>query len=635
MSKFLKILKRCRNSKIKKLSIFILSIIIFILVYKSQELWIFKNCSTIDPSPSCKYSWQRLYLLPFFIFFFFYMLIYIDKILIYIKNLDTFLDSLSAKKMFVLNAILVCFISCIFFNIKFSFAIINPKNINWLIIDGGDLSQHYMGWFVFLNSPWEFPLGIIKKLNYPIGTSVGYADPIPLLAFIFKFFIHKINEGFQYSGLWLFSCYFLQAYFSSLIVKNWDCKFIFKFISSILIAITPVFLNRYGHLALDSHWVILASFCIYQSHNLMPNYKLYLHSLLLFFTAWIHPYITLMIFVLHCAVLGKLFLENKYKLNTLIFNFIINSVAIILSWYMIGYFYIGGRNGTQIGYFSANLNAFFNPLVNNSQFLLPLSNWGGQYEGFAYLGAGLILLFIFVIFENWDKKSHIFIKKNFPLLAAIFVLILYALSNDIRFGAVTILKYPIPNSIMDVLGIFQSSGRFIWPLYYFVIISILYLWIKRERNNYKKSIFLIIILIVQFTDIYPMYKSLNYIYGEKFVGNIDVTKWTNIMGTTKDKILFYPAYKPSVYSTNDYINFWYLSAKYNYSVNIGYFSRHDHQLEKENEDIILSQIKTGNLLYDSIYVTKKEDANLFEYALNQKLIKCDGIDNYFVCQKKN
>lgn len=314
MNNFLKFLEMIRNTKIKTFIIILTSILIFIFTYKNQELWLIKNCTGSNSSPSCIYSWQRLYIIPSLVFFLFYIIIWVDKIFLCIKKIDLYLDNLESRRKFLVNAIITVFISIAIFNLRFSFIPLNPFNINWLINNGGDLAIHYMGWFVFRESPWEFPLGIIKNLNYPIGTSVGYTDPIPLLAISLKFLASRVSEDFQYSGIWLFLCYVFQGFFSALILKNWDCKFIFKVFASLLIAITPVFLNRYGHLALDCHWVILASFCLYQSSNLSIKSKILLHSLLLLFGAWVHPYITLILFVLHFSLLISFVLESKYKI---------------------------------------------------------------------------------------------------------------------------------------------------------------------------------------------------------------------------------------------------------------------------------------------------------------------------------
>lgn len=625
--------KKIRDSNSKKFVIFLLGIIVFFVVYRSQEIWIAKNCTLADLSPSCVYKSERLYVLPVFSFILFYILLWLDRVIFYFKKIATNLDSLSTKRSYILNASITCLFAVFIFYIRFSFVPLNPFNINWIIGLGSDLSVHYMGWFVFQQAPWEFPLGIIKNFNFPIGTSVGYTDSIPLLAVIFKIFTHNSTQEIQYSGLWLFSCYVLQAYFSSLIVKNWNCKFIYKIISSVLICMTPVFLNRYGHLAIDAHWVILASFYLYFENNIKVKNKLIWHSLILLFTAWVHPYLTLIMLVLHFSILGKLYLIDSYKIKAIVYNLIFICTFILISWYLIGYFYISSSTGSSIGFYSANLNSFFNPFKNNSQFINELSYWGGQYEGFAYLGLGLIILLFVNTFENSDDKSNIFNKKNISLLIGILLLTLYAISNDVRLASVTILKLPLPDALMNLLGIFQSSGRFIWPFYYLLIIFMLYKLVNRNRNLNKKLIFVLVVLIIQFIDIYPMYKSLNLQNGQNYNNKLDIEKWKSLMSTGKDKILFYPPYQTHLYVFNDALDFWHFAAKNNYSLNIGYYARYNFKLQDEYKEQLKYQIEKGELNKTAIYVSKPADAGVFKYVIQNKIVTCEDVNKLVVCRK--
>ena len=101
MEKVINILLKIRNSKLKKLIIFILSFVILFLVFKNQENWFVKNCTNVDASPSCKYIWQRLYLLPISVFILFYIIIWIDIIILFIKKVDTKLDMMNYKNSFI------------------------------------------------------------------------------------------------------------------------------------------------------------------------------------------------------------------------------------------------------------------------------------------------------------------------------------------------------------------------------------------------------------------------------------------------------------------------------------------------------------------------------------------------------
>src|SRR5688572_24886487 len=60
---------------------------------------------------------------------------------------------------------------------------INPLNADWL---SGDWLQHWTGFLFFKQEAWTFPLGKLTSLPYPIGTSIGFTDSNPLVAFALK-----------------------------------------------------------------------------------------------------------------------------------------------------------------------------------------------------------------------------------------------------------------------------------------------------------------------------------------------------------------------------------------------------------------------------------------------------------------
>lgn len=80
-------------------------------------------------------------------------------------------------------------------------------------------------------------------------------------------------------------------------------------------------------------------------------------------------------------------------------------VAVFVPFYLYGGFYhmsVGDAAPSGLGYYCANINSLYNPmeygryLTGYGRVLrtLPMAT-DGQYEGYAYLGAGLILLGIF------------------------------------------------------------------------------------------------------------------------------------------------------------------------------------------------------------------------------------------------
>ena len=81
--------------------------------------------------------------------------------------------------------------------------IINPFSDS-LIYKGyieKDVAQHYAGWLLYRNSPWQFPLGVGENIAYPYGNAVTFTDSIPLFAIFFKIFKGILPRTFQYFGI--------------------------------------------------------------------------------------------------------------------------------------------------------------------------------------------------------------------------------------------------------------------------------------------------------------------------------------------------------------------------------------------------------------------------------------------------
>ena len=64
------------------------------------------------------------------------------------------------------------------FLIIYGFSALDPLNESFVLTGylEKDIAQHYAGWKLFRNSPWQFPLGVGQNIEYPYGGSVSYTD---------------------------------------------------------------------------------------------------------------------------------------------------------------------------------------------------------------------------------------------------------------------------------------------------------------------------------------------------------------------------------------------------------------------------------------------------------------------------
>ena len=97
-------------------------------------------------------------------------------------------------------------------------------------------------------------------------------------------------------------------------------------------------------------------------------------------------------------------------------------------------------------------------------------------------------------------------NKQYIVLALFFSLI--ALSNNISYGNESLINISLPELIYAPLSIIRASGRFIWPVYYLIIIFSLIAFIKLKI----KKKYLVIILILQIVD-------TSFIFNENIIKN--------------------------------------------------------------------------------------------------------------------
>ena len=139
-----------------------------------------------------------------------------------------------------------------------------------------------------------------KNPNYglEIANSIIFTDNIPLLAITFKIFKQLINQNFQYFSLWVFISFFLQLFFSYLLINNITKDKLYSFLSSFLFLLIPFLLYRMTHhFSLGGQWLILYS--IYVAYFVEENRKVKHWYFLIFLSLLIHLYFTLMILIIY------------------------------------------------------------------------------------------------------------------------------------------------------------------------------------------------------------------------------------------------------------------------------------------------------------------------------------------------
>lgn len=354
---------------------------------------------------------------------------------------------------------------------------------DWWILNGyveEDIIQHYAGWMAFRDSPLSFPLGLARNLGWPSGVAISFTDSLPLVSLVFKCFSWLLPETFQFFGWYTLACFVLQAVAAGLLAglftrRPWEIWGI-----GALFSFSPILIERaFRHTALASQWLVL--FALYLYFRAKKKGKFPWEFLLLnFLCVGIHPYFLPMV----CGILAAWTLEELWGLQKtrkpLLF-FLGNLGLIGVSGWVLGLFGSGVSGASSgFGYYSMNLNALVNPsslgMEGWSALLPTLPQTGGNYDGFNYLGLGVLLFGCAAVMGKIqrlirERTLKAFCEKYAGLVVFFLFCCLFAVSNRVTLGERELFSIPLPGVIEKMCSVFRSSGRMFYPVYEMIFLA--------------------------------------------------------------------------------------------------------------------------------------------------------------------
>lgn len=365
--------------------------------------------------------------------------------------------------------------------------LVNPFNVEALLVE--DWSTHVLGWLFFRNESLNVPYGRIYGLLYPLGTTIGYTDSIPWAAFFFRLFSWALPKNFQFIGLFMMSCYVFNAACGAWVVRAVSPRQIDQALGGVFFVLLPALLLRLGHPSLCAQGILLVplGLAIRMAADPRQAKRMALVALgLCTLAAGFHPYLAVMVLTVAAAVPVKLWLiDKKLPLLWALGVLVAMPLAMLAVFAFFGYF-LGGveRSGLGFGGFSADLGTFVNPLAY-SRWFHAKPQGGLQYEGFAYLGVGVMLLIALTLLSllvrarsAWRLpwRRLLFFVPGVLLTAAFSFATPWSLFGQPVYDFASFYAQVPPN----LLGPFRSSGRFIWPLMYalvtFGVVGVVRLW---------------------------------------------------------------------------------------------------------------------------------------------------------------
>ncbi len=450
--------------------------------------------------------------------------------------------------------------------------VLDPSYTDWLLTSvDGDLTQHYLGWKFYRHAGWDFPFGMMDTLAYPNRTSVIFTDSIPLFAFGFKLIRFLLPARFQYFGWFGLLCFMLQGALGAGLVKKYAGNRFGTVAGGMFFVLSPVFIDRmYWMTALAAHFLCLLGlwFLVYYEETYRETKKAVTGwGLLGMLCAGIHLY-----FLPMCGVilLGFLLLdwvksgagahgsnirndrnggtEEKGKHGKKRWEIFLPLLAYLgcaaVTVFLFGGFGSGMKAGNDgLGYYSFNLNGFFNP-QGWSAYLKDMPCTDSQYEGFGYLGLGCLVLLVCSaavwfgtaggraenrsvgkcfggngesagkrrrgIVTGW-MEEHVY----GVVFAGIFLLTLcMAVSNVIMYHDKVLCEIPLPGAVRRLWSVFRATGRLVWPAVYLLVLGAVCVG-RKALNGRTRGILLACCLLLQFADVKDMLAEKREVYNKR------------------------------------------------------------------------------------------------------------------------
>jgi hypothetical protein len=374
---------------------------------------------------------------------------------------------------------------------------LRPTNIAWLA--AGDPAAHYLGWHFFRNTDWSFPIGLNPDYGLELSNAILFSDSNPLLAFLFKPFSSILPETFQYFGIWLLACFVLQTWLAWKLVGLISENPAIRILGAGLFVFAPPMLWRlHGHLNLVGHFLILAA--LYLLLRPTQEKRTMLWTVVLAGAAMVHAYLLAMAAILWLADLVQVLAGRQRSAQLAGAEFAgIAAVVVPVCW-QTGYFAVeSGVSDVGYGFYRMNVLSLFD--ANGwSHVLKDLPQAKGDYEGFNYLGLGLIALALFSLPALIAGRTGLLavMRKRAILLLPLTGLLLFALSNKVGIGAQQF-EFSLTEPLLRAANVFRSSGRMFWPVFYLLVLAIIFVVVRGNSPRVAASL-LVIALVIQVVD---------------------------------------------------------------------------------------------------------------------------------------
>jgi hypothetical protein len=534
---------------------------------------------------------------------------------------------------------------------------LNPRNVDWVTVDP---AYHYVGWELWRQDPHiHWPLTYTDRLGYPKGESIALVDLNPLLAVLLRPLSSLLGEPFQYFGVEVVLACALQFFFAFRIFRLLlGTNMLGMALCSLFFLLAPPLNYRLmQHYSLSNQWLLLAALLIFFRVQKSPTQpkdgwvghpasdgirQFVISGAVLAATAvGINPYIAFQVLLLLMAGVVSLLWQRRVKLLQAVGIAALFCASGFVVAYSLGLVIAGGRGYTTGGYrvFSLNLLSPVDPRGWTSILLHRLSGaTPGQYEGYAYLGVGVLALALIVlgaVVMGRPKLPSLDRRWLIPLLACCAVLTLLALSTRVTLGSRTLVDLDPSEKLSPYLASLRASGRLFWGPYYLILVAVLAAPFVFFRKTWA-NLLVAAALLVQIADTHSLHHWVYVTVNEEHPSPLKSPIWATL-GAMHENLIVLPAWQcggnAAPLGTESYRFFGFLAAKQKMRTNSYQSARYTEIARDWHCHQAIAALSEQSLSPDSVYVVTPELAARIAAGPTGPG-KCHDLDRVILCSTR-
>ncbi|MCS6854840.1 MAG: DUF6311 domain-containing protein, partial [Elioraea sp.] len=374
--------------------------------------------------------------------------------------------------------------------------ILDPGDIGWMLAGplGPDPVAYWIAWTYFRSAPWLVPPGLNPDWGLELGSSIFYADVIPLLAFLLKA-LRGVVAVEQYWGAWLVVCGALQAAAAWALLGRATEDPVARGAGAVVFVAQPMMLNRMGgHFALAAHWLLVAALALALRPPPARAVQAPGWAGLLAVAALVQSYLLAMVAALWAADLIDRLRRDRRLAWTAVEAALVIGVTLAALW-AAGFFVLRGAPspiGEGYGMTALDLLAPFDA-AEWGRFLPELPTLRHWEHGGSYLGLGALLLLgaAAVAAISGPFSLPFPLGRHAVLMLALLGLLAFAVGNRPALAGTILFEIPLPEPVRQLADLLRASERFVWPLSYAALFAAVAVVSARWRGRTAAAILLL------------------------------------------------------------------------------------------------------------------------------------------------